>query len=163
MSADQQSELRLSTAHLTAIREHAIKTYPEECCGIMIGHIDRASSATEVRRLLAADNTREDTARHNRYLIEPRMILEAQRSADREGTIIVGYYHSHPDHPSQPSDFDREYAWPDLSYLIVSVCEGHVVDERSWRLRDDRTAFVQEDISSDSPLDASSATRRQAP
>ncbi len=138
--------ISLTREQLDAIRDHATRTYPEECCGILIGQLDWAASAAVVHRLIAASNTREDSARHNRYLIEPETILAAQRDADREGRAIIGYYHSHPDHPSEPSDFDREYAWPDLSYLIVSVRGGEVADQRSWRLRDDRSAFDQEAI-----------------
>ena len=150
--------LQLTDGQLADIHKHAVSTYPEECCGILIGLVERESATTLVDRLVTTSNTREDEARHNRYLIEPQTILDAQREADREGKTIVGYYHSHPDHPSEPSDFDREYAWPDQSYLIVSVNSGRVHDERSWRLRDDRSAFDQEELI----IDKLSATEREA-
>ena len=97
-------------------------------------------------RLVGAENEREDENRHNRYLIPPEVILRTEREARADGLDVVGYYHSHPDHPSRPSDFDRDHAWPGYSYLIVSVREGRARDERSWRLSDDRSRFDEEPI-----------------
>ncbi|HXU46531.1 MAG TPA: Mov34/MPN/PAD-1 family protein, partial [Thermoanaerobaculia bacterium] len=70
----------------------------------------------------------------------------AEKSARAESLSVVGYFHSHPDHPARPSDFDREHAWPGLSYLIVSVRAGKAVEARSWRLSDDRERFDEESI-----------------
>jgi proteasome lid subunit RPN8/RPN11 len=104
-----------------------------------------ARPPTSVERIVAADNERADS-RHNRYVISPRSLLEAQREARSSGLDIVGYYHSHPDHPARPSEFDREHAWPGTSYVIVSIEKGKAVDCRSWRLSDDRTAFEEERV-----------------
>ena len=108
----------------------------------MLRRADRPRGATTGSRpsssgSLAAENERVDS-RHNRYVISPQSLLAAQREARASGLDIVGYYHSHPDHPARPSEFDREHAWPGTSYVIVSVSEGKAVDCRSWRLRDDR-------------------------
>jgi proteasome lid subunit RPN8/RPN11 len=65
---------------------------------------------------------------------------------DAEGLEVVGYYHSHPDHPARYSDFDRDHALPNMSYVITSVVGGSIADTRSWRLRDDRTAMDEETI-----------------
>lgn len=138
--------LQLSAELLERVREHGRATYPEECCGVMLGRFDRAAGRTEVTRLVAEENQREDQHRHNRYLITPQSVLRADREARAEGLSIVGYYHSHPDHPSRPSDFDRDHAWPDQSYLIVAVALGEPASAQSWRLRDDRTAFEEERI-----------------
>jgi proteasome lid subunit RPN8/RPN11 len=138
--------LRLPAALLERIREHGRMAYPEECCGVMLGRIDRASGRTEVVRLVAQENQREDEHRHNRYLISPEAVLRADREARTAGLEIVGYYHSHPDHPSRPSDFDRDHAWPDQSYLIVAVAGGQPATAQSWRLRDDRSAFEEETV-----------------
>ena len=138
--------LQLSAELLGRIREHGRVTYPEECCGVMLGRFDRAAGRTDVARLVAEENQREDQHRHNRYLISPQSVLRADREARAEGLDIVGYYHSHPDHPSRPSDFDRDHAWPDQSYLIVAVEGGEPASTQSWRLRDDRTAFEEERI-----------------
>ena len=138
------NELRLTAEQLRAIVEHGERAYPEECCGILIG--SSVGAEARVERLIAADNQREEESRHNRFLIDPLKLLEAQKSAREEGLAIVGYYHSHPDHPSAPSDFDRVHAWPDTSYLIVSIREGTAADHRSWRLLDNRTAFEEENV-----------------
>lgn len=138
--------LRLPAELLERIREHGRETYPEECCGVMLGRFDRATGRTEVARLVAEENQREDEHRHNRYLISPQSVLHAERAARAEGLSIVGYYHSHPDHPSRPSDFDRDHAWPDQSYLIVAVAGGEPRTAQSWRLRDDRSAFDEEAV-----------------
>lgn len=135
----------ISPRHLQAIGHHASVSYPEECCGVLIGHAGTGTSPTIVERILSVGNEREDS-RHNRYVIRPETILAAQKEARALGLDIVGYYHSHPDHPARPSEFDREHAWPGLSYLIVAVERGRVVEARSWRLTDDRESFDEEAI-----------------
>ncbi|MEA2693959.1 MAG: hypothetical protein QOJ16_3346 [Acidobacteriota bacterium] len=135
----------ISPRHLQAIGHHASASYPEECCGVLIGHAADRDTATVVERILSVGNEREDS-RHNRYVISPETILAAQKEARGLGLDIVGYYHSHPDHPARPSDFDRDHAWPGLSYLIVAVERGRVVEARSWRLTDDRESFDEEII-----------------
>lgn len=137
------SRLVISADHLQAAGQHAAATYPDECCGVLIGRI--ADDSTVVERLLSADNERDDS-RHNRYLINPETVLAAHKEARALGLDVVGYYHSHPDHPARPSEFDREHAWPGVSYLIVSVEKGNVADSRSWRLADDREKFDEEKI-----------------
>ena len=137
------NRLLITPDHLRAIDRHGEQTYPEECCGFLIGRAD--AETTWVERLLPVDNERQDS-RHNRYVINPETVLEAHKEARAAGADVVGYYHSHPDHPSKPSDFDREHAWPGLSYLIVSVQKGRAVDARSWRLADDRDQFDEEII-----------------
>ena len=139
--------LSLAESDLATIYRHGRRAYPEECCGVMIGPpAEKGSEAVVVTRVLSAENEREDASRHNRFLISPRALLDAQRSARDGGLEILGYYHSHPDHPARPSDFDREHAWPGVSYLIISVEKGEVVDTRSWRLTDDRGRFDEEKV-----------------
>ena len=137
------SRLVISADHLQTAGKHAAATYPDECCGVLIGRI--SDDSTVVERLLSADNERGDS-RHNRYLINPETVLAAHKEARALGLDVVGYYHSHPDHPARPSEFDREHAWPGGSYLIVSVEKGTVADSRSWRLTDDREKFDEEEI-----------------
>lgn len=137
------SRLVISADHLQTAGQHAASTYPDECCGVLIGRI--SDDSTVVERLLSADNERDDS-RHNRYLINPETVLAAHKEARALGLDVVGYYHSHPDHPARPSEFDREHAWPGVSYLIVSVEKGNVADSRSWRLTDDREKFDEEKI-----------------
>ncbi|HSS47848.1 MAG TPA: M67 family metallopeptidase [Thermoanaerobaculia bacterium] len=128
-----------------AVQEHAAASYPEECCGFLIGRFVAATELTAVVRVLPVSNERQES-RHNRYLIAPETVLAANKEARALGLDVVGYYHSHPDHPARPSEFDREHAWPGLSYVIVSVEDGRVADTRSWRLADDRERFEEEEI-----------------
>jgi proteasome lid subunit RPN8/RPN11 len=137
------NRLVISPRHLQTIGRHATASYPDECCGVLIGRA--MEDATVVERVLSVGNERQDS-RHNRFLISPETILAAQKEARGLGLDIVGYYHSHPDHPARPSDFDREHAWPWVSYLIVSLEGRKVVDTRSWRLREDRESFDEEAI-----------------
>ena len=138
--------LQLTDDDLASIYAHGEAAYPEECCGILIGPAPSAGEPIVVTEIQSAENEREDAARHNRYVISPQALLAAQRRAREAGLDILGYYHSHPDHPARPSEFDREHAWPGTSYMIVSVMKGKVVDGRSWRLVDDRSRFEEEDL-----------------
>ena len=139
--------LRVSASDLLTIYAHGRDTYPEECCGVMIGRQpENASDPVVICEVVSADNEREDESRHNRFLISPKALLAAQRSARERGMDILGYYHSHPDHPARPSEFDREHAWPGTSYMIIAVEKGRVVDARSWRLADNRSRFDEEDL-----------------
>ena len=137
------SRLVISARHLHTAGQHAAMSYPDECCGVLIGRA--LGDSTVVERLLSVGNERGDS-RHNRYLINPETVLAAHKEARALGLDVVGYYHSHPDHPARPSEFDREHAWPGISYLIVSVEKGKVADARSWRLADDRERFDEEEI-----------------
>lgn len=137
------SRLVISTRHLHTVGQHAAMSYPDECCGVLIGRT--LGDSTVVERVLSVGNERSDS-RHNRYLIKPETVLAAHKEARALGLDVVGYYHSHPDHPARPSDFDREHAWPGVSYLIVSVMKRNVADVRSWRLADDRERFDEEEI-----------------
>jgi len=129
--------------HVAAIRRHGESDYPDEACGLMGGKTE--GQRTMVHQLVALPNGRSDSAR-NRYLIDPEAFRRAQKTLDGEGLEIVGVYHSHPDHPAEPSAFDREHAWPRLSYVIVAVTAGRSSDMKSWRLSDDRAAFAEEPI-----------------
>jgi proteasome lid subunit RPN8/RPN11 len=137
------ASLSLSPVHLEAIRRHGEATYPEECCGFLLG--TAAGAETAVERTVAVENERPDS-RHNRFVIQPETVLAAHKEARALGLEVVGYYHSHPDHPARPSEFDREHAWPGLSYLIVAVANGKAQDARSWRLSDDRERFEEEEV-----------------
>ncbi len=131
--------MKISRALLTQIHAHLEAGYPNEACGVLLG---KNGVVTEV---VPAPNTRTDSAR-NRYLIDPLAYLKIERDADRRGLQVLGIYHSHPDVPAIPSQFDLEHAWPNLSYLIVSVCKGKAVETNSWQLREDRSRFDQEPV-----------------
>ena len=133
--------LRIGAPLLGRIRDHGRSAYPQECCGLLLGRIeDGCKHAVDLRPMR---NSREDSP-NNRYLIEPRELLEAEREARARELDVLGVYHSHPDHPARPSEFDREHAFPWYSYIIVSVERGEPRDLTSWTLRDDRSAFDSE-------------------
>jgi proteasome lid subunit RPN8/RPN11 len=126
-----------------AIADHAEESYPEEGCGFLLGHT--SDGAREVVQALPARNARVDSAR-NRYLIEPLDFLSAEKEARSRALNIIGFYHSHPDHPAHPSEFDREHAWPWYAYVIVPVERGRSGTPRAWFLEDDRLAFIEAEI-----------------
>ena len=135
----------VSDAHLAAIARHAESDRTEECCGLMLGRF--ADDGTKiVRDLLPIDNARESDARHNRFLIGPMEMLRGERHARSVGLDIVGIYHSHPNAPAKPSQFDLDHAWPVYSYIIVSVTADGAGPLRSWELREDRSGFDEERI-----------------
>src|SRR5512138_2858383 len=119
---------------------HVEKAYPEEGAGFLIGEGD------EVREILALSNSREDGARHNRFLFTPGDYLNAELKAEALGLSLIGVFHSHPDCPNVPSDYDREWAQPFFSYIITRVDEGKAVNNRSWKLLEDRSKYEEEEI-----------------
>ena len=122
------------------INAHVENAYPEEGAGFLIG------VEGEVKEILALPNAREDEARHNRFLITPEDYLKAELTADKLGLSLIGVFHSHPDCPNSPSEYDREWAQPFFSYIITRVDEGKAVNSRSWRLVEDRSQFIEEKI-----------------
>lgn len=137
-------DLAIAPEALEALRRHAAAVYPEECCGFLLGR-ERREGGTVVERVLAAVNE-HPSARTTRYLIPPERVLGARREARRCNLRIVGYYHSHPDRPAEPSLHDLVDAWPAVSYLIVPVDGGVAGGPRSWRLREDGQGFEEEGL-----------------
>lgn len=135
--------LKIGQSDLDSIHRHARETYPEECAGALIGTND--GEVKTVAEAWSADNTHEDE-RSRRFLIEPLKIMEFERRAVAQDMEVLGFYHSHPDHPAEPSEYDREHAWPGWSYVISSVGKDGVNDVRSWVLRDDRSGYDEEQI-----------------
>ena len=125
------------------IRAHLERAYPDEGCGVLLGR--DANGGREVVGIVALENRREES-RHNRYLIAPEQLLAAERAARGAGLDVIGFFHSHPDHPPRPSAFDLAHAWPYYSYLIVGVERGQARDARSWRLAEDRSQFEEERV-----------------
>ena len=124
------------------IRSHGAETFPFECCGAMLG---RDSDLREVLALFPLVNRRDDSPR-NRFAVTAEDVRDAEKAARDRGLDVIGWYHSHPDHPARPSEFDREHAWPWYSYVIVSVMGGAPAEMTSWRLNDDRLAYSPESI-----------------
>jgi proteasome lid subunit RPN8/RPN11 len=137
-----ETTLTISRELAEKIRAHGAETYPYECCGALLG---RDNSLREILNLFPLVNRRDDSPR-NRFSVTAEDVLEAEKAARLQGIDVVGWYHSHPDHPARPSQFDRDHAWPWYSYIIVSVAEGKPQDMTSWRLNDDRAEFSPEGI-----------------
>jgi len=138
-------EITVSENLVQQISAHGAETYPHECCGALLGLADENSR--EVRVLHKLTNRREDSP-HNRFSVTSEDVREAELVARKNGLDVIGWYHSHPEHPALPSEYDREHAWPWYSYIIVSVAEGKPGAIASWRLTDDRRRFEPETISS---------------
>ena len=132
--------LVVSNELVEQINAHVEEAYPEEGAGFLIG------DEGEVKEILALSNAREDEARHNRFLITPEEYLKAELKADSLGLSLIGVFHSHPDCPNVPSEYDREWAQPFFSYIITRVDEGKAVSHRSWRLVEDRSKYDEEEI-----------------
>jgi proteasome lid subunit RPN8/RPN11 len=135
--------LRIPRKILDDIHAHGEQAYPEEGAGFLLG---RMNESKRVERILPLPNAREDAARRNRYLITPEDYLKAELMADSLGLSLIGVFHSHPDHPNLPSDFDREWAQPFFSYVITGVENGKALASRSWLLKEDRSQFEEEKI-----------------
>ncbi|HEV2860666.1 MAG TPA: M67 family metallopeptidase [Pyrinomonadaceae bacterium] len=140
--------VRLSAKHLEEIRAHAERAYPHECCGLLVGRIEDEGRARLVEELVPVENTFDEGERHRRMLITPLEYARAERLHAARGLGVVGNYHSHPNHPAVPSQFDLEHLapWPTMSYVVVSVREGRAEDLRSWELAADRSRFDEEEV-----------------
>lgn len=134
----------ITTKLIEEIHAHGEQAYPDEGVGLLLGYDQNGNRV--VQSLLKLTNAREESARHNRYLITAEDILQGEQEAEKQGLSIIGIFHSHPDHPNQPSEFDREWAIPWYSYLITSVHLGQAVGSKSWRLKDDRSSFILEEL-----------------
>jgi len=132
--------LKINDQLLEGINAHVELAYPEEGAGFLLG------MEGEVREILPLPNAREDEARHNRFLFTPEDYLKAELKADALGLSLIGVFHSHPDCPNVPSEYDREWAQPFFSYIISRVNQGKVVSHRSWRLAEDRSVYVEEEL-----------------
>jgi proteasome lid subunit RPN8/RPN11 len=126
--------LRVSAPAFAAIRRHAEETYPHECCGALIGMGAEAVAA------LPLPNTTEEGPRR-RFLVRPSDYRASEQRAREMGLELLGFYHSHPDHPARPSQYDLDHAWPTFAYIIVAVARGAAQDATVWYLSDDRSAF----------------------
>lgn len=149
--------LKLNQRQIEAIRAHGRREYPNECCGVLIGASNEALK--EVREVVPLKNLRLDSetaqkllpvsdpgieSERNRFLIDPKDQLRVEKEARARGLEVLGYYHSHPDHPARPSNYDREHAWPWYSYVILSVERGEAKDLTCWVLSHDRTRYDSE-------------------
>jgi proteasome lid subunit RPN8/RPN11 len=131
-----ERRLTLASGVEAAIRTHGQQTYPHECCGALVGRGNHVSAA------VALENTTEEGPRR-RFLVRPSDYREAERRAVELGGELLGFYHSHPDHPARPSQYDLDHAWPTFAYIIVAVATGAAGDMTLWYLNDDRSSFEE--------------------
>jgi proteasome lid subunit RPN8/RPN11 len=133
--------VRISGPLIEEIRREGESAYPAECCGVLAG---RVGENKEVLKMVPVVNRRTDDPR--RYLISPDDLLRITLNLRRTDLEVLGYYHSHPDHPAVPSEFDSQNAWPWYSYIIVRVDRGRAGELTSWVLEDDCSAMHQESL-----------------
>ena len=154
------TSLTMPAAELSRLHEHAAAGYPHEVVGILAG----SRSAARIRRVVPLYNERTTDA-GRRYQVSALTIMKAEMALEREGLEVVGYYHSHPDHPAMYSDTDRDLALPNMSYLITAVHRSdtgpQIVDTRVWRLREDRSEMDLEALIVGDPPTESHPTQRE--
>ena len=145
------NKLVLTPDQVRQIEEEGAQTYPNECCGIMIGHdiSDGACTRRIVEQLVPMPNVWDAAEQKRRFAIDPLALMKAEKSAAATGQVVIGFYHSHPDHPARPSETDRQYGWPFYSYVIVSIAQGKPADLTSWLLDEQTESFVKQDIEQD--------------
>jgi proteasome lid subunit RPN8/RPN11 len=135
--------IKIGAGDVGNIHNHAKETYPEECSGVIVG-MDTGEMKVVVG-VWRAENTHEDE-RSRRFLIDPLIYMKLEQQANERDMDVLGIYHSHPEHPAEPSEYDREHAWPNFSYIIASVSSEQVEDMRSWVLKEDRSGYDEEPI-----------------
>src|SRR5215510_14692462 len=148
--ADGTRGLTITAAVDRAIRAHGQETYPHECCGALLGRDDGVTD------LVALPNTTEEGPRR-RFLVRPSDYQLTERRATELGAELLGFYHSHPDHPARPSQYDLDHAWPTFAYVIVAVAQGAATDMTVWYLKDDRTTFEKGELHGDENSDSHTA------
>ena len=146
MGEGLEAGLELGPGVAAAIRRHGRETYPNECCGALIGDERLVGHAAPL------PNTTEEGARR-RFLVRPSDYRQAEADAARLKGNLLGFYHSHPDAPARPSQYDLDHAWPSFWYVIVSVQQGEPAQMTVWRLADDRSQFGEERLIGDAALE----------
>ena len=136
--------IRIAEKQLDDIRAHGVRDYPYECCGLLLGRYE--TDAKTVSETYPISNAREESAKRNRFLIAPEELMRGERYARDRDLEVVGFYHSHPDSPAVPSQYDLEHAWPTYSYIIVSTRVSEATDLFSWEQEPDRSKFNPEEI-----------------
>ena len=136
--------ITIGSEQLGQIRAHGISDYPYECCGLLLGRFEAEGKV--VTETYPISNAREESAKRNRFLITPEELMKGERYARDHDLEVVGFYHSHPDSPAVPSQYDLEHAWPTYSYIIVSTSAERANDLFSWEQEPDRSRFNQEEI-----------------
>lgn len=136
--------VRLAKLLRGRIFEQMEDTYPNEGGGFLLGELE--DNSTVIHDIIQVDNVFEEEEQYHRYAMTPQDWMRLEDEADDRGLNLVGYYHSHPDSPAVPSEYDREHALPNFLYIITSVEMGRATDMRVWKLRADRSVFDREEL-----------------
>ena len=140
--------LAISEQQRLEIRAHGERDYPHECCGLLLGVFTKDGPKV-CHEIYPISNAREEEAKRNRFLIRPEELIRGEKYASSKELDVIGFYHSHPDHPAVPSAYDLDHAWPVYSYVVVAVGKGLAGDLRCWEMQSDRSRFEEEEILED--------------
>ncbi len=135
--------IKINEGLINQIRKHGEQTYNEECCGAILGEMN--DGVYSVNQLIQFGNEKDEN-RQRRYLITPEQYRDSEKQAREDNLELLGFYHSHPDHPAKPSQFDTDHALPWFIYIIVSVQKGKAEDLTAWVLQEDREKFEEQEI-----------------
>jgi len=140
--------LVLTSDQVRQIEREGSSAYPNECCGAMIGRDERSGDSVRriVERLEPLSNSFDSGEQYHRFSLNPLDLAKVEKKAGEEGKAVLGFYHSHPDHPARPSEYDRQHAWPFYSYVIVAIAKAQPVDLTSWQLDEQTETFNREEI-----------------
>jgi proteasome lid subunit RPN8/RPN11 len=138
------NDLVLTAEQVQTIEREGSAAYPNECCGIMYGR--DVGGERRVERLEPVANSFEAGEQYHRFSITPQTLMAAEKTAARDGLLVLGFYHSHPDHPARPSEYDREHGWPFYSYVIVAIAKREPGAMTSWVLNESTEQFEEQRI-----------------
>jgi proteasome lid subunit RPN8/RPN11 len=138
------NRLVLSAALKKQIEDEGVRAFPNECCGIMLGRDVGDKRIVDV--LEPVENAFEEGEKYHRFSITPQRLMQADREAGKAGKLVLGFYHSHPDHPAKPSEYDRVHGWPFYSYVIVSIMKRVPADMTCWVLDEATEQFAEQPI-----------------
>ena len=143
--------IKISKDIVGQIEMHGEKTYPEECCGILLGRSNGGEQLIE--EVIGLDNEQEEN-RRRRFFVTPKQYLQSERVAAERKLELLGFYHSHPDHPAVPSEFDRDHALPWFLYIVVSIARGKAKDTTAWLLSEGRDRFDKKEFVIEEEVDS---------
>jgi len=138
--------IHLAAQQRNEIAAHGERDYPYECCGLLLGSFLENGKGKICAETYQISNSREEEAKRNRFLIRPEELIRGEKYAASKGLDVIGFYHSHPDHPAVPSVYDLDHGWPVYSYIVVAVKSGRAKDLLSWEMQSDRSRFNGEEI-----------------
>jgi proteasome lid subunit RPN8/RPN11 len=138
----------LTAQQYRQIEAEGARAYPNECCGILFGR--DVDGRRIVDRLMPAPNDFESGEQFHRFSISPKLLMQAEQSASASGDLVLGFYHSHPDHPARPSEYDRQHGWPFYSYVIVAIEKRLAAALTCWLLNETTEQFEQQPVEKES-------------